>query len=339
MAAAADNELRALGYEYVPGPTASPSDRVLSPRFSWKGQEDYDAVAAACTAWVTAQLAPLFGLTPIEFLGGATAFVTPNLSTWAGPTLLLICGSAPGGDCGVWGRALCLNDSTLSGSMFETIRLAQERGWAVVVADPHRCGPDSSPHTHLLKLYHLAAGPSHGPVLIIGHSYGAAMAIGMLKAAEAELGAQAIARKVCALALTDGMVWTPAAGWRGGAAVACEGLSALATDAELHEAAGDDAAKRVALAARRTELRKWRAVLPSSFEPPSDALLTLLGNVGRDWVASEKPLGTRVAADGGKLMSRVSAGVTSHPATTHAALDDIFAFLDRAAARRKRARG
>ena len=87
------------------------------------------------------------------------------------------------------------------------------------------------------------------------------------------------------------------------------------------------------------ELRKWRAVLPSSFEPPSDALLTLLGNVGRDWVASEKPLGTRVAADGGKLMSRVSAGVTSHPATTHAALDDIFAFLDRAAARRKRARG
>lgn len=332
-AATADNTLRSLGYGYVPGPGASQSDWVLSPRFAWKGQENYDAVAAACTAWVKAQLAPRFGLAPVK-LGEATAYATPHLSSWSGPVLLLICGSAPGGDCGVWGRALCINDSTLSGSMFETISRAKERGWAVVVADPHGCGANDSPHKHLLTLWKNIPG---APLLVIGHSYGAAMAVGMLKAAEAEFGAQAVAQKMRALALTDGMVWAPATGWRGGAAVAHEGLSVNATDAELDEAAGDDAAKRKALAARRAELRKWQAVLPS-FEPPSDALLQLLVSVGRDWVASERPLGTRVAVEGQRLIPSVSAGVTSHPATTHAALDDVFAFLDRAASRRKRTR-
>ena len=43
----------------------------------------------------------------------------------------------PGGTAGVWGRSLCINDGTLSGSMFEAIARAKSRGWAVVVADPH----------------------------------------------------------------------------------------------------------------------------------------------------------------------------------------------------------
>lgn len=326
-------ELRSLGYEYVPGPTNDPSDMVLSPKFAWKGQENYDAVAGACTNWVKAQLAPLCSLSAVK-IGKATAYATPNLSKRAGPVLMLICGSAPGGDCGVWGRALCINDSTISGSMFETIALAKSRGWAVIVADPHGCGPNDAPHKHLLALYNLVESR---PILVIGHSYGAAMAIGMLKAAEAEAGAESVSQKVLAMAFTDGMVWTPAVGWRGGGALAHEGLSALATDKELEDAS-DDAAALKALATRRAQLRQWVEVVPRAFDPPSDALLKLLADVGRNWVASSQPVGTRVAIGGEKVMATVSAAATSHPATTKAALYDVFAFLDRAAKRRKRAR-
>ena len=49
--------LKALGYEYVPGPTTSPTDMILQPKFSWNGQENYDAVANACTNWIKSQLA------------------------------------------------------------------------------------------------------------------------------------------------------------------------------------------------------------------------------------------------------------------------------------------
>ena len=93
------------------------------------------------------------------------------------------------------------------------------------------------------------------------------------------------------------------------------------------------------MTARRAELRKWVKAAPSAFDPPSDELLKRVGEVGRNWVTSDLPLGARVAAaEGKRVVATVSAAATSHPATTHAALDDVFTFLERAAGRRKRGR-
>ena len=70
--------------------------------------------------------------------------------------------------------------------------------------------------------------------------------------------------------------------------------------------------------------------------PPAHArpLAQLLMAVGRNWVPSSRRLGSRVAVEGPRVVPTVSAATASHPATTAAAIDDIFAFLDRAAARR-----
>ena len=324
--------LRRLGYEYVPGPSGSQSDWVLEPKFAWKGQADYDAVADACTAWVRAQLVPRCGL--VELKGGG--YSTPSIAQHRGPVLLLVCGSAPGGDAGVWGRALCINDSTCTGSMFETIGRAMRRGWAVVVADPHQA--NGAPHAHLLELYQRVLCPSISrPLLILAHSYGAALSIGMLKAAEAARGAATL-QHVTALALTDGMVWC-ANGWRGGAALLHEGLSALTTDDEVEEAAASGAGTVASIIEKRAQLRAWVDEVPTAFDPPSHELSKLIGAVGRNWVVSDRRLGARVRVEGSRVMATVSAAVSAHPSTTHAALDDVFTYLDRAAVvRRKRGR-
>lgn len=211
------NNLAELGYKYVRGPTESPNDYVLSPAFVWKGQDDYNAVAAACVAWVRAALVSMCGLTPLPIKapgskpgGAGCALVSPGIKTHRGPILLLVCGSAPGGDAGVWGRALCINDSTHKGAMFEAVERAHTRGWKVVVADPH--GDAVAPHRHMHALWaQLAVGPDR-QLLVIAHSYGASLVIGMLKAAQV---AGEDLTTVRAVALTDGMVWT-LRGWEGG---------------------------------------------------------------------------------------------------------------------------
>ena len=54
------------------------------------------------------------------------AFATPGLHAHCGPVLLLVCGSTPGGNCGVWGRSLCINDSTLQGAMHRSGSLSSQ---------------------------------------------------------------------------------------------------------------------------------------------------------------------------------------------------------------------
>ena len=81
----------------------------------------------------------------------------------------------------------------VAGAMFDYIARGHAKGWAVLVADPHA---DECPHRHLVRLVDLL--PAAGPLLIVGHSYGAAMSLGMLKASP---GAQA---RLKAIALTDG---------------------------------------------------------------------------------------------------------------------------------------
>lgn len=88
-----------------------------------------DAVGAAVTAWAKDALGTVAGLTPVK-IGPATCWVSPagvgaEIGT-ATPRLLLVCGSMPGGSCGIWGRSLCINASTLEGAMFDYIRRVRQ---------------------------------------------------------------------------------------------------------------------------------------------------------------------------------------------------------------------
>ena len=121
-AGSADAALAALGYAFVPGPSGRASDWVMrnkddaSKGFEWRGQEDYDAVGAAVCGWVRSRLTSACGLEEVSAgLEPATAYASPGWRTHAGPFLLLVCGSKPGGTAGVWGRALCINATTHEG--------------------------------------------------------------------------------------------------------------------------------------------------------------------------------------------------------------------------------
>ena len=113
-------KLARLGYQFVAGPSGDPDDLVLrqladkAVGFTWRGQEDYDAVGAAVTAHMQHLLAsPLCGLEAVRLPEGVTVWASPGLQAHAGPVLLLVAGMAPGGAAGVWGRSLCINESTL----------------------------------------------------------------------------------------------------------------------------------------------------------------------------------------------------------------------------------
>jgi len=51
----------------------------------------------------------------------AIAYASTGWQTHAGPFLLLVCGTKPGGTAGVWGRSLCMNATTHEGAMFDYI--------------------------------------------------------------------------------------------------------------------------------------------------------------------------------------------------------------------------
>ena len=74
---------------------------------------------------------------------------------------------------------------------------------------------------------------------------------------------------------------------------------------------------------------------PKAFRAGNDEDRAFLQAVGRNWVASSLAVGARETQEGA-LMSTVSAGVEAHPSTTFAATEDVFAFLDRAARRRRK---
>ena len=332
--------LRALGYEY----RGSGSDWKLTPNFTWKGPEDYSKVAGACMDWVRESLVTIrrfregssrlrFGLHHRRISGALWSCIAPRLRF------------------GAWWHGRRVGSVTLyqrrvhaSGSMFEAIARAKSRGWAVAVADPHGI-TNTSPHEHCVQLWNQLLKPSDDrPLLVLAHSYGASLTLAMLKAvsaAGADINCGAPRQNVVlAIALTDGMVLTPR-GWKGGAALLHEGLSALATDEELKEIVDGgtgDGSTLEQLKERRATLQEYVKASPSAFDPPSNAVSELLKSVGRNWVVSEKAVGTRVAVEPPKIVSTVSAGTTAHPSTTHAALDDVFEFLDRAAERRKRGR-
>jgi hypothetical protein len=108
-----------LGYRYIAGPSGKPSDWVLrqhadpSKGFEWKGQENYDLVGQAVLDCCKAELVGLCGLEDLncgpDAELAATVYASRGLRTSTKPLLVLVCGSAPGGAAGVWGRSLCIN--------------------------------------------------------------------------------------------------------------------------------------------------------------------------------------------------------------------------------------
>ena len=88
-----DLVLASLGYHYR---ETSAGDFALEPAFTWKGQENYNLLADAVVGCVRAKLVSI-GLVELPTHG----FATPGLTKHKGPVLLLVCGTAPGGDAGV----------------------------------------------------------------------------------------------------------------------------------------------------------------------------------------------------------------------------------------------
>jgi hypothetical protein len=182
--------LESLGYRYFAGPSGMPSDWILrqhgdpSKGFEWKGQEHYDLVGQAVLDCVSAQLVELCGLEPLDVgpdgKNSATVYASRGLACSTSPLLVLVCGSAPGGAAGVWGRSLCINESLHEGAMFDFIFRAEELGWNVLVADPN-CNsvgdvpiPGSQcPQLHLQTVWQQHIAPCHASrVMMVAHSYG-----------------------------------------------------------------------------------------------------------------------------------------------------------------------
>ena len=202
-------DLVALRYQFVAGPSGGRSDFVLRQQsdptagFAWAGQENFDQLGRAVFRWAKDQLASLCGLEPLREFAPAVPFATPGLRGRAAPVLLLIPGDVPGGDCGTWSRRLSINDTTTSGAMFEYIFRAQDRGWSVVVSDPHLA---ASPHQHLQQLWcRLLRDSQMTRLLIVGHSYGGPVSMGLLKAEPDAC------ERMGALVLTDGAPHAPRA--------------------------------------------------------------------------------------------------------------------------------
>lgn len=319
----AARELARLGYCYVQGDSGDPSDWVLrqvadaQKGFEWKGQADYDALGDAVVAYIQGQLTALCGLValPLPLSANAEAtsvvYASPDMQDHTGPLLLLVCGMAPGGAAGVWGRSLCINSTLLEGAMFDYIFRAQRLGWAVLVANPNvgdvggvPVTGSECPHLHLQTLWKSYVEPSAASqVLVVAHSYGASATANLLKA---EPSAR---KRVQAVAFTDAWANPPGTLLQ---EVVPEGV-------DEQQASGSLAA-----------LRRTAGIAPTAFEAPSEEFAAKLAEVSRDFVASQLPAGAPVAACRGGVPA-VSAGHEKHPSTTHAATEVVFAFLQQGA--------
>jgi hypothetical protein len=321
----AARELREIGYQYIPGPSGNPSDLVLrqtadpAKGFEWRGQQNYDALGDAVLSYVEAQLSVLCGLEALPLpKGGASAYsavyATPGFREHAGPLLLLVCGSSPGGAAGVWGRSLCINASLLEGAMFDYIFRAKALGWAVIVANPHVkevCATpiegSECPHLHVKTLWKAYIEPAPcSCVLVVAHSYGAPVMIHLLKC-------EPVAReRIKALVMTDGGVFH---------GELCQ--EAVPTAEQVSASGNPEKMEKL-----RAEMASCAGMVPEAFKPPSTEVLACLAAVGRNFASSALPPGTVLAADPSKqAVATVSAGHESHPSTTHAATEEVFAFL------------
>lgn len=325
----ADAALASFGYKFIPGPTGSRGDFILrkvdddTASFTFEGPEHFAALAKATFQWARERLVSICGLEAMPgFAHSATPYVTPGIMEKEAPMLLLCCGDVPGGDAGTWTRRLCINEGTVSGTMFEYIFRAQKRGWSVCVADSHAHDGASSPHAHLVEVWQKVISKSKATcLLVVGHSYGGPNAVGLLKAAPDALPL------LGALAGTDAMAWQLSTGWTSAT------LDEMVPSEEEMRAYLEQSAPaaREEATSERERCAQYARTVPAAFEPLPPAVADRLAAVGRNFIASDQPVGTPIRTEAGKMVL-VSAGATEHGATTHAAIDGVFAFLDRGAA-------
>eukprot|EP00933_Yihiella_yeosuensis_P035138 TRINITY_DN28602_c0_g1_i1.p1 TRINITY_DN28602_c0_g1~~TRINITY_DN28602_c0_g1_i1.p1 ORF type:complete len:310 (+),score=53.78 TRINITY_DN28602_c0_g1_i1:157-1086(+) len=283
----------------------------------------YDLLGDAVVSSVQMQLSSLCGLVPLPLPAvpaeaNSVVYASSNLSDHAGPLLLLVCGSAPGGAAGVWGRSLCINASLHEGAMFDYIFRAESLGWSVLVANPnvnkisHTAVTGSEcPHRHLETLWRSYVQPSAAScVLVVAHSYGGPNIVHLLKT-------QSSARDlVRAIAFTDGGAYEPGT------------LLQEVIPSDEFIAASSDKASRLQEVKRNLE--NYSQLSPEAFAPPSEEVKSCLAAVGRNFVSSKLPAGTPIEADREGVLA-VSAGHESHPSTTHSATEQVFEFLQRGA--------
>ena len=293
--------LAELGYAYRAPEGGSVSDERLvqldndTKGFEWKGQENYDAVASACALYCKTRLVLACGLMETA-LGDARCWARPDDAGPDAPIVFLVCGSFPGGSAGVWGRSLCVNATLREGAMFDYVERCRAEKWNVVIADPNvseesgrSVEGSETPHRHLSTLYSRAIHPDETrPILIVAHSYGASAVAFLFK------DKPACRERIVGVALTDG----------------CALYGSI-----LKEEGPPSGSAR---------LKKTKELVPAAFTDDADANAAY-AMVARNFVSSPEPAGTPLPGRG--PFESVSAGHTSHPATTHAATDVVFAYL------------
>ncbi len=342
--------LEDAGYQFVRGPTGTPSDFVLrsiddpTKPFKWKGQKDYDVVGAFVSDWIADEGLAMFGL---ESTFGGAIFSTPGACFEQGPVLLLIHGSPPGGSPGVWGRSLCINGTTHTGAMFDYILRAKEHGWGVIITNHNSRKKPIFPHEHIHKIFQAMASQK---VLIVAHSYGGSLATGLVK-----MLAPAERQRIVGVALTDGMTWVPDTNDQtqeriidervpdGDELDMCAQEDAYCMVLEImqkndFEKLDSDAMKdlhqqvyercREGLSRRKRRLERLAKRTPGAFSTADGATRGFYTEVTVNFVASKKPIGkmVRTPKQPGEA-TLVSSGHPNHPATTHAATEGVFRFL------------
>ncbi|KAJ9455953.1 UPF0528 protein Y75B8A.31 [Diplonema papillatum] len=301
--------LAELGYEYVPAETEGREyDYVLrrkddkSKGFAWSGQEDYDRLGDAVTAYLVDTMTGVYGMEK-RGLGpgtdGEESFVyTKDLDKSVICVLIQGSGAVTPG---MWARSLCINDSLHEGTVFPYVKEALRRGWGVVVADPNAAANECA-EKHVNTLFKQVVEPTDAKrVVVVAHSYGGCSSLYYLKTTT-----QANRDRIACLALTDSVHKLQ---------------NTVLTDAQAASAA--DPAKAAEKQKEQSELRR---LVPEAFEPPSAEVSRFLAEKARNWVKSERPLDhPEEAAEGTPC---VSAGTADHVWTSGVAFPSVFAFLD-----------
>merc|ERR1712039_178428 len=147
-------------------------------------------------------------------------------------------------------------------------------------------------------------------ILVVAHSYGCPAMVNLLKV-------EASAReRIHALAFTDG------GAYEGGSML----QEAVPSNEQISASEAPDVMQEL-----QACLQRYAELAPDAFMPASDEVRSRLASVGRNFVASQRTLGTLLSGhrDG---VPAVSAGHESHAATTHAATSEVFSFLEQGVA-------
>jgi hypothetical protein len=371
----AQEQLRRLGYRYDGRDEFGGKLRRISPYggargdggFVWNGQEHYDLLAEAVLQYAESTLVSVGRLVKFELLRGCNVYHSEDFFTNTENLLVLIQGTGRV-RVGVWGCALCINDSMKNGSMVEYVLRAQQKGYAVLVLNPN-CQSEEpgsrSKEEHCLTAWdRLVDSPAdrgdenegsrvgRSParrICVVGHSYGGVCSVELLKRRQRSFQA-----RVAALALTDsahsvGGSLAPLGTPKSRAPSLTSRFTALFTGGKSEGGAGafdddddddeggvEDPFQALGGEAGSPERRQR---ISAAAKKLASARAFLASEKAVNWVAagqkadppeSVPPLDSPVAgpAQSGTGTRHLSAGTFDHASTNFAAVDSVFAFFD-----------